>query len=371
MSNSKLKRIVLVNLGPKVPSYLYDNLKWLRLNFPDYPILVIIDNESIQELLMDWKVEAFLYKRKKEIDILLAKLEHDISFRDGFWNLTIDRLFALCDAVIELDLEQTVYIESDVLLLPSFPIHELQKLEKLAWTRYNQVRDVPSIVVIPTTALAKQMRADLMARFHANTKLTDMSALNELATNRNELVSLLPTIVEGLENQILVDVIEFKRITELLPDFTSKHRGIFDGAIIGMYLTGQDPHNSYGFTFFLNQTLLNENENYVDLKKCEFSFQNRKLFLVTQKREKVEIFNLHIHSKNPELFTEKIFEHLEIMVGKANQRIPYTKFDSKILYKLISDNFRNRTLLRYLRKLLYFAVERLKSRFNRHSIAKD
>ena len=358
-----MTKFVLVNLGPQIPSYFYENIRWIRRNFPSNQLLVIFDEQILKENLMKLDVELFYYQRKRDVRELLAKLQHDASFRSGFWHLTIDRLFAICDAVVELELKKTIYIESDVLLLPNFPLGAVSRIEKIAWTRYNDKRDVPSIIIVPNASQAMELRANLITLFESNPMLTDMSALNKLASQREDLVYLIPTIVDGLENKKLVDERELSRITFLSPEFTSDCRGVFDGAIIGMYLTGQDPHNSYGFTMYLNQDLLMQDESYTDLRNVEFVFLNRRLYLETQKGEKIEVFNLHIHSKNPEMFTDRVFYNLEIMVDKANQKIPYVQFNSKILYELIKQNLRNRTFLRYLRRFLYFSLQSLESRF--------
>lgn len=358
-----MMKFILVNLGPQIPSYLYENIRWIRRNFPSNELLVIIDDQIHKENLMELEVEVFYYQRKRDVRELLAKLHHDATFRGGFWQLTIDRLFAICDAVVELGLKKTIYIESDVLILPNFPMGAVSKIEKIAWTRYNDKRDVASIIIIPNSSQATQFRADLIKLFESNPTLTDMSALNQLASRRVDSVFLMPTIVDGLENNKLVDESELSRITFLSPEFTSDCRGVFDGAIIGMYLTGQDPHNSYGFTMFLNQDLLKEDESYTDLRNVDFIHQNKRLYLKTQKGEKIEVYNLHIHSKNPEMFTDRVFSNLEIMVDKANQKIPYVQFNSKILYELMKQNLRNRTFLRYLRRFLYFSLQSLESRF--------
>jgi hypothetical protein len=357
------KLFLFVILGPEVPLYFYKNLEWIKRNFPDNRILVVFDEERHRGRFQQLDTLEFQYVRKHDANKLIGKLTHDFAFRNGFWQLTIDRLFAICDAMIDLAASQVIYVENDVLLLPNFPVDEVQKLDKLAWTRYNQVRDVPSVIFLPNAILAKTMRSELMNLFHENPNFTDMNALNSLALKRKDITCLLPTIIDGMENSWLLSQEEFYKVNKLLPNSKSDIQGIFDGAVIGMYLTGQDPNNFFGFSFYLNPELLHQGESYIDLNKVKFKLSEKRLFVLTRSLQRAEIFNLHIHSKNPEMFTDQVFSLLEDMTFRANLGTPYMKFKSKVLINLIVQNIRDGTFIGFFARMFYFLMRMIITRF--------
>jgi hypothetical protein len=104
---------------------------------------------------------------------------------------------------------------------------------------------------------------------------------------------------------------------------------------------------------------LNPNESYIDLTGTEFVISDRRLFILTRHRELIEIFNLHVHSKNIDMFTEKIFVMIQQMIIRANLGRSYSHFNTKIFLDLLVENARNKTLIIYLARIPRFVMNRL------------
>ena len=104
MSNISSRYFILVQLGPSLPKYLIENIKWLKQNFAEHQIVVVIDDIRNLDEISELGAFVFSYKRTEETADLLKQLTHDLSFRRGFWHLTIERLFAICQAVSALSL---------------------------------------------------------------------------------------------------------------------------------------------------------------------------------------------------------------------------------------------------------------------------
>ena len=362
---------LFVNLGKDLPTYLIRNIEWVKRTFGDHKVLVVVDEPINLLKLANIGVTGYRYKRKKSVSNLLQGLTLDHAFRKGFWQLTIDRLFAICDVVENLGLSSVLYIESDVLLLPNFPLNDVWSLKGLAWTRYNHLRDVPALIHIETPAYANLMSTELLRLFSFNSDLTDMSALHALAETNKEIVNLLPTIKEGLENENLVTRQELRRVSRIIYSNGDSKEGIFDGASIGMFLTGQDPRNTYGFTMYLNPELCLPNESYLNLNQAKFEQELDRLYIRSPGGKRIEIYNLHIHSKNDEAFFVSTEKFLANLINRANLGTTYLEFKPKIFLTLLRENYQQGTLIRYCYGLIRFLFRVIKKGYTLNLVQRE
>jgi hypothetical protein len=360
LSNISSRYFILVQLGPSLPKYLIENIKWLKQNFAEHQIVVVIDDIRNLDEISELGAFVFSYKRTEETADLLKQLTHDLSFRRGFWHLTIERLFAICQAVSALGSEHALYIESDVLLLPSFPLDQIWSAKGLSWTRYNHLRDVPSLIHLENGEYASHLSQGLKHLFQIKPDLTDMSALHSYAELNQDIVCLFPTVHHGIENTTLLTNSEYPRISSKSHLSGIGSVGIFDGATFGMHLLGQDPRNAYGFTQFLNPELSSRAESYLDLSAITYLLVGKKLFVKTKRGECIEIYNLHVHSKEESYFSSNLFKILKKRVYKANNQIPYKEFHPKIFIKLLLENLLNRTFIPYIYGLIKYIASQFR-----------
>ena len=346
--------IMFVNLGKRIPPYLYENIKLTQELFPNCKILFITDHHRPSDELELLNVRVLDYIRDERVSELLEKMPHDKEFRSGFWQLTTDRLFAICQSIIRFNLKDTLYLESDVRLFSDFPINRIVETGKIRWARYNEVRDVASVVYVPNPADAQFLEEELLREFSEESHHTDMTALNNIARLNLDRIKLFPTVVPGLENKNYLQK-DIEKSQQILHEVSSDDfDGIFDGAILGMWLSGQDPRNNYGFTKYLNPILLSKGESYVNPSLGKFEVKPGYLGIVVNSKY-VPIYNLHIHSKNVSLFTFDTTSKFLSMVNLANTGAPYKTFSFTVLRRLLLESvFKGRTLRFIYGFLTYF-----------------
>jgi hypothetical protein len=187
-----------------------------------------------------------------------------------------------------------------------------------------------------------------------------MSALHSYAELNQDIVCLFPTVHHGIENTTLLTNSEYPRISSKSHLSGIGSVGIFDGATFGMHLLGQDPRNAYGFTQFLNPELSSRAESYLDLSAITYLLVGKKLFVKTKRGECIEIYNLHVHSKEESYFSSNLFKILKKRVYKANNQIPYKEFHPKIFIKLLLENLLNRTFIPYIYGLIKYIASQFR-----------
>lgn len=288
--------LVLVHLGPSYPRYLLMNLKYLEQRFQKLDITFIGDNPNrkIDKLKINFVRAREDYE--ENYSHLFIRSEFDSNFRNGFWRLSIIRIFELLDYIILHDLNEVIHIESDVLLSQSFPFEKFKSINNPAWLRFNETHDVASIVYVPNKEAAVWLKNQMIRVIAQHDSLTDMTLLSIISHESSENISLLP-IAEGVESPIFrstdVSEEEKKRMTKLYTHFG----GVFDSAPIGMWLLGQDPRNHRG----LLRRFITLPESYIDPSRAGLrSSENAPL--LAYGIESIEIFNLHVHCKDSSAF---------------------------------------------------------------------
>ena len=142
--------IAFVQLGPSTAPHLSLNVGRVRENFPSIAINLIIDEAFSPDSFLKRSTNMYIYETRDEIDILLSQRFTDKSFRENFWRLTLERLIAFLQFHLEYDDVPLLHVESDILLLPSMPMRQISKLEKLSWMRVDDYRDVAAMLFSPS-----------------------------------------------------------------------------------------------------------------------------------------------------------------------------------------------------------------------------
>jgi hypothetical protein len=305
--------IALVQLGNRPKAYFWKNLDHIRKLHDSDRIYVISDLQEVITKAQKRGFKGHLYKTPASLDELFSKHAFSKKFRNGFWQLSALRLFALLDFCLNSDDESVLHIESDVLVMPNFPFVEISRQNNLMWFNFNHDRDIASLIWVPSQKQASWMHQELLKIFSENPKMTDMSALRNLSVKANDKICYFPsrpgTTSVG-DSETNTDVIE--KQTLRIPN----QNGIFDGAAIGMWLTGEDPNNHRGML----RRLRHLSDGPIDLRGRKFAVMNKNLYLVEQDSF-LPIHNLHIHSKNRYLFTGKGIHILRFLVLLSNKKI--------------------------------------------------
>jgi hypothetical protein len=266
---------VLVHLGPDPDKHVYSNIRYLRRNFSN-PLVVITDNSKLITFCGREKADFFIYNRSEVTTALLHGFVGDTSFRDGFWFLTIERLIALAEFQEKNSISNLLHVESDVVLLKTFSLDSLKGTVNLWWTNVGPLYDCAALLYSPTPETASWLKANVVKMLHDFPSTTDMLVLRQIALDHPNKVTYFPSTL----------------------DTSNTPSVIFDPLQFGLYLFGSDPRNLYGF---INRYVWWSEVGHSDMGIRYVTDMKGNIFLV-YKSHKLQLLNLHNHSKNLLLF---------------------------------------------------------------------
>ena len=284
-------RAVFVHLGQRNPPHLWPNLKrHLRL-FPEIPVsLVLGDKRHIRRVPPG--VEILPYDRSEETNIVLRNLSRDENFRQGFWHLTLERLMALEVAHNAHVGEAMLHIESDVILMPSFPWDLFENKHLLMWGEASAVEDIAALIFSPEAGLTRKLASftrEQAAHIHDT---NDMRTLRAFYDQNLDLVEKLPIEIGGRGST-----------------------DVFDVLAIGMWLGGMDPSNARGVrTYHISMP-----HHTVNASMYKYSVAEGQLTIESESQRAL-IHSLHIHSKDMRLFGPQWEKRLSQLVELANRK---------------------------------------------------
>lgn len=339
--------VVFVHLGTKIPEHLSLNMKRLVKLFPDIPVTLVTDQEyserEFSNLFSIWR-----YYPDSNLDVLNAG--RDTSYRSGFWRTSIERFFAISQFHQDRAGVKLLHIESDVLLLPNFPWSELGNLETLSWNPYNHQLDVAGLVFLPSLEQTENLVQAILREFRLNNSLNDMEILKRISSSQSPSSTYLPfNPASGVEKR--VDSWTFS--------------GVFDGACIGVWLTGQDPRNHFGTVIYHDNELVVSDKTVVN--PAEYSYKmdtTGNIFMVNFAGDEIPLYNLHIHSKNAKLFGNNWKKELKRLVLLSSSEDVFSEIRIYVLWSLLKTVRTPQSFLRLIltQKKLYKFLLRFKSK---------
>jgi len=333
--------LLFVQLGYTKSKHLIQNIELIRSMFPSIKIHCIISKHSALEIDLPNYVNRIVYTPEKEVNQLFNANEIDLDFRKGYWRFTLERLIAIKSAYIENSKSRFIHVESDVLLLPSFPFINFLSIENVAWLPYDGTSDIASIVYFPSLEKNLDFTEDLMSLLVANPRLTDMQALYKLRNLFPERYVLLPTSHSDFGNLKNPNLDSATKLS-------SKFEGIFDSAPIGMWLTGIDPKNNYGFTKYFETKKINKMQTCINPSAYSLQFGNKSDLLYQNDSNFIKIYNLHVHSKSKKVFSPRWNIEIERLLLLSYRKKVYTELSIRLFFKLIFENLSKGTLLEYM-----------------------
>jgi hypothetical protein len=226
--------------------------------------------------------------------------------REGFWHYTTERLFYLNDLIAQYDLKNTFHIENDTLiyvdleeLLPVF----IKNYSGIAAPFESDDRGSASFLFVPNPQSMHAFARYLMK--HAASGLSDMFLLNHFKMECGEkYIDHLPTVMpEYITEHSLMNL--FGKRTTIDPKCFCKNsdqfQSLFDGCAYGQYLGGIDQRNGPDGPGFINKEAFFL-VSYMDIVWESDAFGRQIPFAIYDEK-KYRINNLHIHSKNLNLFS--------------------------------------------------------------------
>ena len=332
---------VFIQLGKVLPSHLFPNLAHVHQMFPLSRInLITSPKVNIGSEIAKF-VSQTEYESNPDLDKLLELKSRNLSFRNGFWRYSLERLFAIADLHEKRPDKSFLHIESDVLLLSDFPLQNFASVKKIGWMPVDSEKDIASLIYFPDVAGSQVFLDDLVKFVTCTESPTDMTALNHLRLQNPDKYCLLPTWNRELPE------LHARFNTEIAIEsiFGS---GVFDAAGIGMWLAGFDPRNNYGITKYFATEDLRTARFFVDPSAYTLEFtQDGKLFYKTGSAN-IQVYNLHVHSKSMRIFSVSWIKELSRLTGLSSRNQPHQEFFPRVLLGLIMSNFREGTFLAFL-----------------------
>lgn len=328
---------MLVHLGNSRCDHLWTNVKRLCNIWPDLNIWIILDGNANIEIAKALNLNVFDYRGFNQS---IAKKTGDHAFRNGFWNLTTERIFALFRFQEKNPFYSILHIENDVLLFRNFPYEYFERIQLNAWMKVSEDHDSAAIIFLPDLSSTRWLESEFHRITQEDGSLTDMRILSRVRVDNSTKVHLLPT----------------------LESHSDTSNGFFDPASIGMWLTGEEPRNNFGITRRFNNRF-----DLEVLRKSTPPFKLDEGCLKILNSRFTPIYNLHIHSKNKKFLGVDAETELRFMLKPISKYILRYNFSLRILIEVIKDYRRRGKLLsliaalpgiRILRDLLLSKVGR-------------
>jgi len=298
----------------KIPDYVFLNAKYLAENFPAHEVVVVTDSPIALKSLERRGVRGWLCSDPSESWAeLWHSSEHNRDFRNDFWFKTVARFWSLSEYMSAHDYDAIIHVEADVWLSPSFPFAKFLDLgDKLAYPMKSLSEGLASTLYIGGRNSISVLIKHTNESFKENGKSTDVSVLGSFWKRHGELFYRLPSGPNSIFHHKLAAI---KPTMESPAGNFEKFNGLFDASSLGIYFTGVDPRNSWGF-----RTIFKDDRYEFDTRDLSISLKNNSLWLIQHEHE-YEVFSLHIHSKDKRFFNSiEVFDRLSQISGLNQHR---------------------------------------------------
>jgi hypothetical protein len=285
--------IVLVYLGTRTPPYVFDNLRYLRAQFPEQKIVFISDSDSSIKKAKKIGVYGWLYREdSSESTRIKSNSSLPMGFRDGFWFTTTSRFFALSDFMTANPNASILQVEADVWLSPNFPFEKFEALDtnyNLAFPLESEHTGAASLLYIRDEVSALLFTSEVRRLLSSDSSATDMTILGQLYKESSLKCLVLPSIPKKSPafNPLLPT-----SLLDVASERIDYFQGVFDAVTYGLYLSGEDARNHRGKKYMFRR----QENHLVHCDKMKFTFGVDGAFI--QGEELIPLFNIHIHSKD-------------------------------------------------------------------------
>lgn len=292
--------LVISQFGQSFPRYIKKNLKLISKYFPSQRKMILSDNKQICQFgkIVGWEYKYLdLEKEYAEIKNLMT---HDLYFRDGYWFKVIARILALGKIFEQEEDCKVVQIESDVRLFRNFPFDKFKSIsERLAFPLHSSNQGVASILFINTIEGFKIIEREFIKGMKTDGNINDMEILHNIYVSFPNQVRVLPTGSQCLHLRSEdIDAHESRAISSNFEVF----QGSFDDLSYGLFLFGWDLRNNKG-----RRLTYSENRGqFIIPRKVKLRAGNGRIEVLCQIcKNSFSLFNLHVHSKDAHLFSER------------------------------------------------------------------
>ena len=297
----------------EIPKYVLANAIYLSKIFPVHDIVLITDSRKQADRVKALGLASWVCSDMRTTwNTVSDSSSHGIGFRNDFWFKTVARFYALYEYQAADPGTPLLHIEADVWISRNFPIELFSELRgKIAYPLKNMSEGIASTLYVTDLDTLKVLIDFSEKSFRLNPLSTDVSILGSFHREFPKLFESLPTL--PLSFDILKSPIP-PELSESLNKNFEKYGGIFDSSSLGIHYTGVDPRNNWGI-----RTLFYSPGAPMELRKVRFEI-NRGMPFLKYKDKTIEVFSLHVHSKDIRLFrTKSSLKRLQ-QISQFNQK---------------------------------------------------
>ena len=338
--------LLFIHLGTKPPKYLLGNILRTRDMFPNIKIVLLTDSHHLDVWGSEKDIEIAHYSTDQMFEQKFTFGEFDMNFRKGYWQHTIERLFAINSYHQLNPTMQVLHIESDVMLMPNFPVEEMAKLDKVAWLQYGPNADIAALVYSPSLSETQRFHFNLLKQLETHGG-SDMQVLLGIREKFPEDYLTLPIVRPEIESILNRKIVELSLNSIKFSDAITE--GIFDAFGIGVWLFGFDPRNRYGITTVHTREVIDSGDLYIDASKAGYSLtESGNLYMASPGNEPIPIYSLHVHSKNLRLLSPNWLPEMTKFLEFQNTDSKVIGFQPRVLIQLILDSVKGKNFLNFL-----------------------
>lgn len=302
--------IVFVHLGSTWKEYINVALQQVNTFNADLDIYLICDKIHFPQITST----AIKLIATEDLNKNTNHLEFDMALKNtfgifdhgtGLFKYASERFFYICDFMQQYKLFDVIHLESDVMVYCdldyNYTIFEniIDGRSCLGATFDSDDRCVPSILFIKGEVINYLVDYLTKATYE---NIYDMYAIGSFRKNNLELCLALPIIFPEYVEKFAIKNLLGK--VSLSPNIFYKYAdhfdSIFDAAAIGQYLGGTDKMHGY-CEGFVNETCM-FNPSLINISWIPDELDRRVPYAYIGKK-KYRINNLHIHSKDLNLFS--------------------------------------------------------------------
>lgn len=253
--------------------------------------------------------------------------QHNKRFRDNFWLKTVLRFFAIEEFLRKTETREILHIEGDVWISKDFPIEIIEKVSPvLAYPLKSLKQGIASTVYIPNLTMLAHLNRFIIESFRIDAFSTDVSILGAFHQKFPDYFYNLPTALPR-DDFYLSD-----KSTDELKVLSKNYEvfgGLFDASSLGIYYTGIDPRNNWGW-----RDLFVGLDHKIDFKNSTFEMREATPIL-KYKDSFSPIFSLHIHSKDERFFNYPLSIKRMAYISRQNQRKRHREFSFRETPKIL------------------------------------
>ena len=316
--------LVTSYFGEQFPKYIKKNLKVINRDFKNCKKFFLSDNESSLKIAKRIGWETIQVDLEEEVGELSSLLLHDARFRYGYWFKVIGRILVL-NKVIEKGFS-ILQIEADVRLFQNFPFEKVYGTSNgIAYTLHTKATGSAAVLFLKEMSDFDFLKEQFLEEFRLNGLTNDMEILGKIWRNYPEKITVLPTISNcGHQANSEIGENYFSDAIQKYPHFG----GVFDDLSYGLFLFGIDPRNNKGRRVLFKAN----NGQLVTPKNITLRYFKGRLFVKCEAcHYEFFLFNLHVHSKNPKIFSRMQLTRVLNKTNRLDKSRERTEFTTNVV----------------------------------------